>query len=234
MIPHINVWCTCILNYVCNSKPTVWKSVPWIWKGWGASNKSDQRRGIDFVWGVTEQTNFSVWKKRLPTGYMLAIWKLPTEAFTVFSKNETLHNETTFLNHRFNAQEVLLYALHSEAAELYAAGCRGYQKPTGLQKDILQIKGRKTHWGPLSRETQSLVQKCPKDKLSGDNPELLGIVTTWLPYSYTPLCQCWKEGNRLTWTFGLCQQRGVNILINDLNIFQKPVKNHADPVGSVF
>lgn len=179
-------------------------------------------------------TNFSVWKKSWPTGYMLAIWKLPTEAFTVFSKNETLHNETTFLNHRFNTQEVLLYTLHSEAAELYAAGCRGYQKPTGLQKDILQIKGRKTHWCPLSRETQSLVQKCPKDKLSGDNPEFLGIVTTWLPYSYTPLCQCWKEGNRLTRTFGLCQQRGVTILINDSNILQKPVKNHADPVGSVF
>lgn len=74
---------------------------------------------------------------------MLAILKLPTEVFTVFSKKETLHHKTTFLKHRFKTQEIFLYTLHSEAAKLYGTGC--CQKLTGLQKDIVQIKGRKTH-----------------------------------------------------------------------------------------
>lgn len=45
---------------------------------------------------------------------MPAVLKSPAEAFSVFSKNETLHNKTMFLNHWFKSQERVLYTLHSE------------------------------------------------------------------------------------------------------------------------
>lgn len=60
------------------------------------------------------------------------------------------------------------------------------------------------------------------------------MITTWLPYSYTPLLTSVEKRITGYTDLWLKPAERCEYSHDDLHIFQKPVKNHAGPVGSVF